>query len=110
MLGRLCIEGISFPLHYGKGIDRAFAHTCCKTVTVIIGHQFCLAVYKLYGAFCAGFHTLSTAVAFFLIYLDYLSLQLHGISPVISKVAKSKAQRKAIRTLCATLHALRVLS
>jgi len=72
------VEGLRFPLDHGDGSLGAFPETGSEPITITFGNKACFAVYKLYGSFRTGFHALAAAVTFFIIYVDYLSFDLHN--------------------------------
>ena len=72
------VEVLCFPFYHGDGPLGTFTETGRETVTVMFGNKARFAVYKFYGPFRAGRHTLAATVTFFSIYIDYLSFDFHN--------------------------------
>jgi hypothetical protein len=69
-LGRFFVELGGFSLFNSYRVLRTVPDTCPQTVTVDLTNKLCLAIDNLYGALGAGVNTQTTAVTFFLVYLD----------------------------------------
>jgi hypothetical protein len=73
LLRSLCIKGIGFSLDNLQSIDRAFTNAGSKTIAVIVCHELCLAIDKLYCTFCACVNALSATITFIFINLNDFS-------------------------------------
>ena len=72
------VESLRFPLDHGDSALGTFPETGSEPITVTFSNKASLAVEKFYGPFSARYNTLAAAVTFFIIYVDYLSFDLHN--------------------------------